>query len=235
MKTLLEDHNHPFYLLVILLSILTHPIIVLIFFIFLAKRRRTDTIDQSIPRREVSLKSVKNLQRAIDEQEHSEMKALLEDHKFVGTVDRTSALIQHSTKLYLVNTTNLTKELFQQIVIFNFGNFGYMKLTNPAPLYDLAMLALETEESGWTQSDGPKEQLAQYVVDLLKSKAEMLLDYFSIEITQDGVLTKLPLLLKNYDPDVNRLPMFVLRMATDVSTLFISAFFTKRIPIKTPI
>ncbi len=207
---------------------------VLIFFIFLAKRRRTDTIDQTIARREINLKSVKNLQRAIDEQEHSEMKALLEDHKFVGTVNRSSALIQHSTKLYLVNTTNLSKELFQQIVIFNFGNFGYMKLTNPAPLYDLAMLALETEESGWTQSDGPKEQLAQYVVDLLKSKAEMLLDYFSIEITQDGVLTKLPLLLKNYDPDVNRLPMFVLRMATDVSTLFISAFFTERNLIKTP-
>ncbi len=227
MKTLLEDHNHPFYLLVILLSILTHPIIVLIFFIFLAKRRRTDTIDQSIPRREVNLKSVKNLQRAIDEQERSEMKTLLEDHKFVGTIDWTSALIQHSKNLYLANTRNLTKKLFRQIIIFNFGNFGYMRLKNPAPLYDLAMRALETEKSGWTQSDGPKEQLAQYAVELLKNKADMLSDYFSIEITQDGELTKLPLLLKNYDPDENTLPMFVLRMATDVSTLFTSGLFTE--------
>ena len=44
------------------------------------------------------------------------------------------------------------------------------------------MLALESEESGWSESDGPKEQLAQYIVDLLQSKAEMMEDYFSIEI-----------------------------------------------------
>ena len=54
----------------------------------------------------------------------------------------------------------------------------------PAPLYDLAMLALESEESGWTEEDGPKEGLAQYIVDFLKKKAEMLEDYFSLEIDQ---------------------------------------------------
>lgn len=54
----------------------------------------------------------------------------------------------------------------------------------PAPLYDLAMLALDCEESGWTEEDGPKEGLAQYIVDFLKRKAEMLEDYFSLEIDQ---------------------------------------------------
>lgn len=44
------------------------------------------------------------------------------------------------------------------------------------------MLALDSEESGWTESDGPKPELAQYVVNLLRSKAEMLQDYFSLEI-----------------------------------------------------
>lgn len=57
-------------------------------------------------------------------------------------------------------------------------------IQTPAPLYDLAMLALDSEESGWTEEDGPKEGLAQYIVDFLKKKAEMLEDYFSVEIDQ---------------------------------------------------
>ena len=54
----------------------------------------------------------------------------------------------------------------------------------PAPIYDLAMLALESEESGWSEADGPKEDLAKYIVDFLKSKAEMLDDYFSMQIDE---------------------------------------------------
>lgn len=57
-------------------------------------------------------------------------------------------------------------------------------IQTPAPLYDLAMLALDSEGSGWTEEDGPKEGLAQYIVDFLKKKAEMLEDYFSLEIDQ---------------------------------------------------
>lgn len=57
-------------------------------------------------------------------------------------------------------------------------------MQEPASLYDLAMLALDSEGSGWTEDDGPKEGLAQYIVDFLKRKAEMLEDYFSMEIDQ---------------------------------------------------
>lgn len=46
------------------------------------------------------------------------------------------------------------------------------------------MLALDSEGSGWTEEDGPKEGLAQYIVDFLKRKVEMLEDYFSVEIDQ---------------------------------------------------
>lgn len=63
-----------------------------------------------------------------------------------------------------------------------------MCIQTPAPLYDLAMLALDSEESGWTEEDGPKEGLAQYIVDFLKKKAEMLEDYFSVEIDQVGFI-----------------------------------------------
>lgn len=71
-------------------------------------------------------------------------------------------------------------------------------MQEPAPLYDLAMLALDSEGSGWTEDDGPKEGLAQYIVDFLKRKAEMLEDYFSVEIDQVRSHGKMPRFLSMF-------------------------------------
>lgn len=69
--------------------------------------------------------------------------------------------------------------LKRDVVLFNL-----LCLKEPAPIYELALLALDLEESGWTEADGPKTDLAQYIVDFLKSKEEMLSDYFSMEIDE---------------------------------------------------
>lgn len=57
------------------------------------------------------------------------------------------------------------------------------------------MLGLNTEEAGWTEGDGPKEELATSVKELLLEKADMLKEYFSIVIDRKGNLKSLPLLL----------------------------------------
>uniref|UniRef100_A0A8C9EJV2 MutL homolog 1 n=1 Tax=Pavo cristatus TaxID=9049 RepID=A0A8C9EJV2_PAVCR len=147
----------------------------------------------------------------------SGLQEMLRDHSFVGCVSPQWALVQHRTKLYLLNTTKLSQELFYQILIYDFANFGVLRLSEPAPLYELAMLALEDPESGWTEEDGPKEGLAEYIVEFLKKKTEMLKDYFSLEIDEEGNLTGLPLLIDNYVPLVEGLPMFILRLATEVN------------------
>jgi len=166
--------------------------------------------------REIRLTSVLNLRKAIDNNEHKGMKELFEDHKFVGCVNRSLALVQHSTKLFLANVTTLSRELFYQILLFKFGNFDFLRLSEPAPIYELALLALDCEESGWTEEDGSKDELASYIVNLLKDKATMLLDYFSLEIDKEGCVLTLPLLVDGYVPNLNGLPMFVLRLATEV-------------------
>lgn len=168
-------------------------------------------------RRVIKLTSIKELRAEITEKTHKGLQEMLQKHSFVGCVDPQWSLIQHHTKLYLLNTTKLSQELFYQILVYDFGNFGVLRLSTPAPLYDLAMLALDCEESGWTEDDGPKEGLAQYIVDFLKKKAEMLEDYYSMEIDQEGNLTGLPLLLDKYTPIMEGLPMFILRLATEVN------------------
>ncbi|XP_022062930.2 DNA mismatch repair protein Mlh1 isoform X1 [Acanthochromis polyacanthus] len=175
------------------------------------------TVAASPKRRVIKLTSIKELRAEISENTHKGLQEMLQNHSFVGCVSPQWTLIQHHTKLYLLNTTKLSQELFYQILIYDFGNFGVLRLSTPAPLYDLAMLALDSEESGWTEDDGPKEGLAQYIVDFLKKKAEMLEDYFSVEIDQEGNLTGLPLLLDKYTPVMEGLPMFILRLATEVN------------------
>ncbi|XP_022540961.2 DNA mismatch repair protein Mlh1 isoform X1 [Astyanax mexicanus] len=180
-------------------------------------------------RRVIKLSSIKELRSEITDQTHKvlyrgthdsqflRLQEMLQNHSFVGCVNPQWSLIQHHTKLYLLNTSKLSQELFYQILIYDFGNFGVLRLSSPAPLYELAMLALDSEESGWTEEDGPKEGLAQYIVDFLKKKSEMLEDYFSMEVDEDGNLTALPLLLDNYTPAMEGLPLFILRLATEVN------------------
>lgn len=87
--------------------------------------------------------------------------------------------------------------LKKDVVLFNL-----LCLQEPAPIYDLALLALDLEESGWTEADGPKTDLAQYIVDFLKSKAEMLFDYFSMEIDEVGTTKFMSFLLSLYICDI---------------------------------
>ncbi|XP_076022839.1 DNA mismatch repair protein Mlh1 [Genypterus blacodes] len=183
------------------------------------KEQQQEEDEQELPakRRAIKLNSVKELRTEIAEDTHKGLQEMLQNHSFVGCVNPQWTLIQHHTKLYLLNTTKLSQELFYQILIYDFGNFGVLRLSTPAPVYELAMLALDSEESGWTEEDGPKEGLAQYIADFLKKKADMLEDYFSIEIDQEGNLTGLPLLLDKYTPVMEGLPMFILRLATEVN------------------
>ncbi|XP_048367710.1 DNA mismatch repair protein Mlh1 [Sphaerodactylus townsendi] len=179
---------------------------------------RQDLTAACTPRRRIiNLTSILTLQEEISDRVHTSLQEMLHNHSFVGCVNPQWALVQYQTKLYLLNTTKLSQEMFYQILVYDFGNFGILRLSVPAPLYDLAMLALENAESGWTEEDGPKEGLAEYIVDFLTKKSEMLKDYFSLEIDEDGNLTGLPLLLDKYIPLMEGLPMFVLRLATEVN------------------
>ena len=58
------------------------------------------------------------------------------------------------------------------------------------------MIALDSDESGWTEADGDKSELADFMTQMLVSKRQLLDDYFSLEIDEDGLLHTVPLLLQ---------------------------------------
>lgn len=52
-------------------------------------------------------------------------------------------------------------------------------------------------------------------------KAEMLKEYFSVEIDGKGNLCTLPMVLDQYTPNMDRLPQFVLTLGNNVSPILI--------------
>ena len=114
-----------------------------------------------IPRKEIKLATVKNLLRKIEENSHAGLRELVANHTFVGCADREFALLQHATKLFVVNIGTMTQHLFYQLMLMEFGNASVIKLNPPAEIKEMALIALEYPEAGWTQPDGSKEDLAE--------------------------------------------------------------------------
>jgi hypothetical protein len=57
----------------------------------------------------------------------------------------------------------------------------------------------------------------QMNTELLKQKAVMLEEYFGIHIDDLGNISRLPVILDQYTPDMDRIPEFVLSLGNDVS------------------
>ena len=62
-------------------------------------------------------------------------------------------------------------------------------------------------------------------MELLKQKTEMLNEYFSLSIDLDGNLSRLPVVLDQYTPDMDRVPEFVLCLGNDVGLNAIDDFY----------
>ena len=94
------------------------------------KRQKTDP-SQIVKLKTTDLTSVQEIKQEILNSCSLDCKEVLSGHTFVGLVDRELALIQHDTKLYLVNTTRLSSLLFRQMMFSQFGNIPVMRLCPP--------------------------------------------------------------------------------------------------------
>nr|GAT48497.1 predicted protein [Mycena chlorophos] len=159
------------------------------------------------------LTSVQTLRQAVAKGKHKQLSEILEKHTFVGIVDlhKGLSLIQFATKLYLVSHGAIAEELFYQLGLRQFGNFTRVKL-QPAPsIRKLIEIAVEleeaTEESGLT-----KPEIVERIADTLISRRDMLAEYFSMHITPSGKIESLPLLLREYTPNLDKLPALLMRL-----------------------
>ncbi|XP_040942002.1 DNA mismatch repair protein MLH1 isoform X5 [Gossypium hirsutum] len=164
------------------------------------------------------LTSIQELINDIDRKCNSGLLDIVRQSTYIGMADDVFALLQHNTHLYLANVVNLSKELMYQQVLRRFAHFNAIQLSEPAPLQELIMLALKEEDSDLesNENDDLKKKIAEMNTQLLNQKSEMLEEYFCIFIDSDGNLSRLPILLDQYIPDMDRVPEFVLCLGNDV-------------------
>ncbi|PSR71450.1 hypothetical protein PHLCEN_2v12717 [Hermanssonia centrifuga] len=148
----------------------------------------------------------------------NQLTEILQKHVFVGIVDidRCLSLIQHSTKLYLVNYGALSEELFYQLGLRQFGNYTRIKLDPPPPLRMLVRIAVEAEE-GTKNSRLSKADIVNLIVDTIMTRSDMLKEYFLLTINKEGMVETLPSLLKGYTPNLDKLPLFLMRLGPQVN------------------
>ncbi|KAH9063209.1 DNA mismatch repair protein MutL [Lactarius vividus] len=178
------------------------------------ERRKTREIQQST----CYLTSVTTLRDNVKKGKHMELTEILQKHVFVGVVDlvRELSVVQVSTKLYLVNHGALTEELFYQLGLRQFGNFARLKLDPPAPLSPLIKLAVDAEKDT-DLSKLTKPQIVDSITQILISRKDMLREYFSLGITMEGMVDSLPLLIHDFTPNLDKLPLFLMRLGPQVN------------------
>ncbi|EAU81492.2 DNA binding protein [Coprinopsis cinerea okayama7 len=174
------------------------------------------TKTRDVPESVCILSSVHELRREVVEGKHERLTEIVQKSVFVGIVDleRCLALIQHSTSLYLVNYASLAEEAFYQLALRQFGDFPRLRL-DPAPsLRRLIEIAIEVEDTSESRLSKPK--LVEKITNLLMSKREMLTEYFAMDITEEGDIQSIPLLLRDYIPNLDGLPGFLMRLGPQV-------------------
>lgn len=175
----------------------------------------------------IRLTTIKSLRASVRDSTHAALTAMFATHTYIGLVDPTRriAAIQAGVKLFLVDYGLLCTEYFYQLGLTDFGNFGAIRFEPPLDVQGLVELSvaaerLETTDAAAVHStsmtseneDVEWHEIPRLVTQRLVQRREMLLEYFSMEISTEGELLSIPLLVKGYTPSMTKLPRFLMRL-----------------------
>lgn len=165
------------------------------------------------------LTTIKDLRASVRENMHNELTDTYANHTFVGIADETKriAAIQGGVKLFLVDYGMTAAEYFYQLALTDFGNYGSIRFNPPLALQDLIEIAVQQARA--TESDNTDvdwDKVAAAVTQQLISRKDMLFEYFALEVSPEGNLLTIPLLMKGYMPCMAKLPNFLLRLGPHV-------------------
>ncbi|GFR39592.1 hypothetical protein Agub_g52, partial [Astrephomene gubernaculifera] len=149
---------------------------------------------------------------------HAGLGELLREHTFVGVADGSLALLQHGTRLYLVDVGLLSRDMCYQLALRRWEQPLRLSLDPPPLVSELVALGLELLEvkGEWQPGDGSPEELGQLVSELLQQNRPELERQIGLVVDPQGRLLAVPQLLEGLHPDPARLPDLVLALAKDV-------------------
>ncbi|KFY11601.1 hypothetical protein V491_07140 [Pseudogymnoascus sp. VKM F-3775] len=169
------------------------------------------------------LATIKELRATVRDEMHNNLTEIFASHTFVGIVDerRRLAAMQSGVRLFLVDYGMVSFEYFYQLGLTDFGNFGAIRFEVPPKIQDLLRIAAAHEKErmqpACAEDEFDIEDVVQVVSAQLIERREMLLEYFTMEISPEGDLISIPLLMKGYTPSLAKLPRFLLRLGPHVN------------------
>ena len=83
----------------------------------------------SAERRHFDLTSLSKLRTEVQSNADKILRETFRDSTFIGCVSKKNVLIQHQTKLYIINMDRIAEEFFYQTLLNEFGNCGMINLS----------------------------------------------------------------------------------------------------------
>ena len=165
------------------------------------------------------LTTVKELRAAVRDDMHATLTEVFASHTYVGLVDsrRRIVAIQGGVKLILVDYGMVSHEYFYQLGLTDFGNFGSIRFDAPLSIPNLIRIGVNIERTENPDDSVEWDEVPDLVTKQLISRREMLQEYFSFEVSDEGRLGSLPLLVKGYTPSMAKLPRFLMRLGPCVN------------------
>lgn len=156
-----------------------------------------------------------------EQSSHAGLAEIIKSSTWVGIADEHKVLLQHGTRLYLMDVHNLTKDMFYQQMLQRLSCAPKITLSPPLSLRELTIVALEEEEEAgrWQDSEeeGTKVEVADLLTELLGRHSGILSKHFSLDIDRgSGELLSVPLLIESYVPSLVKLPLFLLKIAQNL-------------------
>ncbi|KAH9597043.1 hypothetical protein LSM04_001060 [Trypanosoma melophagium] len=175
-------------------------------------------------REDLLLTSVATIVSHIRQATSPTAQSLFEQLAYVGVLNSSTFLAQSGTTLYAVDTLRLVRlvvyqRIFLRWAIASLPSPPQVVLRDPIRVSDLLCFAIQHDVQPQCETPSPEEveRTIRRMDRLLRHWRCMLMEYFAIEITEDGHLLALPLGLNASWPPVPRvIPLFIWKLAAEV-------------------
>jgi DNA mismatch repair protein MLH1 len=162
---------------------------------------------QAAPRaisRAVDVHSVSKLRHQIEKCAYPALCGIFRRIQYIGLVELSKMYFSSDEAMYQCDLFPVTRLLFYQLCVAQFGNFGRIALTDATEINALASLIAHPEMD---------------VAAVLEEHGELLENYFAI-VVRNGFVVALPNVLPGYTPSFIALSLFLVRLATEVEWEF---------------
>eukprot|EP00605_Chrysophyceae_sp_TOSAG23-4_P001787 GSChrysophyteH1.ASY1.ANO1.1976.1 assembled CDS len=134
----------------------------------------------------INYDSIHGMLAEINNGYNATLQKAISQHVVVGVVSQRWSAVQCGTRLLLLDHCRLSEHLFYQLSIRRFAVMPTIPLVNHVPVYSYILAALDQPEADWKLEDGSKLEIAGRATKLLREKAGLLKEYFSIGIEESS-------------------------------------------------